>query len=151
MNPQVIYFSQSGNNKRLAQGIANYYGLSATPIVPTNPYPNNYHELILRARRERFRHLNVPIHPVKLDEKADTLILVAPIWYADLPRPVITFLKQLQQPYRRVIIVSDKYMLGFGICRRTLQKYLPSPTIIDLLAANSNDFSTVITTLNWNE
>lgn len=148
MNPQVIYFSQSGNNKRLAQGIANYYGLSATPIVPTNPYPNNYHELTSRARRERFRHLNVPIHPVKLDEKADTLILVAPIWYADLPLPVITFLKQLQQPYRRVIFASDKYMLGFGICRRTLRQYLPSPTTVNLVAATSNDFSTIIATLN---
>ncbi|MBB1124178.1 flavodoxin family protein [Limosilactobacillus albertensis] len=147
MNKQVVYFSNSGNNKRLAQRIADYNGLSAIPIIPTNTYPSNYHELTSRARQERFHHIDVQIHPVKLAKNTDTLILVSPIWYADLPRPVITFLKQLQRPYQRIIFVSDKFMLGFGFCRRTLRKYVPSSTNIEMIAATSNDFSTIISIL----
>ena len=150
MNKQVVYFSNSGNNKRLAQRIADYDGLNAIPITPINTYPSNYHELTSRVRQERFHHIDVQIHPVKLAKNADTLILVSPIWYADLPRPVITFLKQLQRPYQRIIFVSDKFMIGFGICRRTLRKYVPSLTNIEMIAATSSNFSTIISILKNN-
>lgn len=143
MNKQIVYFSNSGNNERLAKRIAHYYGVNATPIIPVNPYPNKYHELTSQAKIERFRHINVAIKPVKLESNINTLILVSPIWYADLPRPVVTFLKQVQRSFQHVVFVSDKFMIGLGICKRTLKKYLSKQTTIDLIAANSNNFSLV--------
>lgn len=144
MNKQIVYFSNSGNNKRLAKIVAAYYGITATPIVPVNPYPNEYHELTSQAKKERFCHIDVPIESVKMKPNIDTLILVSPIWYADLPRPIVTFLKQLHGSYQHVIFVSDKFMMGFGLCKRTLRKYLSSTTTIDLVAATSNNFSSLI-------
>lgn len=147
MNAQVVYFSNSGNNERLAKKIAAYYTITATPIEPVNAYPTSYDALTTKAKRERFRQVEVPIRPFELEMDVSTLILVSPIWYADLPRPVVTFIKQLRQSYQRVVFVSDKFMVGFGTCRRTLRKYLPSTTIIDKVAASRGNFSPIIATL----
>ncbi|MCZ2273725.1 flavodoxin family protein [Lactiplantibacillus plantarum] len=147
VNAQVVYFSNSGNNERLAKKIAAYYTITATPIVPVNAYPTSYDALTTQAKRERFRHVEVPIRPLELKLDTSTLILVSPIWYADLPRPVVTFLKQLQRSYQRVVFISDKFMVGFGTCGRTLRKYLPSTTIIDKVAASRGNLSPIMATL----
>ncbi|MDT6980630.1 hypothetical protein [Levilactobacillus zymae] len=148
MNTQVVYFSNSGHNKRLAENIARHYGTSAVPIIPVEDYPMNYNELTAQAKHERFHHVEVPIQPLSLDPKADVLILVSPIWYADLPRSVVSFLKQLKHTYARVTFTSDKFMVGFGTCGQTLRRYLSSPTVINKVAANSTNFSRITAILD---
>lgn len=138
MKGYVVYFSQSGNNKRLANSIAKDYKLPISEITPKEEYSSDYSELESRAKRERFKSLNVEINDITIPPDTDTLIIASPIWYADLPRPVVSFLKQQKNNFKRVILVSDKFMVGFGLCGRTLKRYTNGHPKIEKISTNSS-------------
>ncbi|WP_300562207.1 hypothetical protein [Companilactobacillus sp.] len=123
MKGYVVYFSQSGNNKRLADSIAEEYNLPVSEITPKEEYPSDYSELESRAKIERFKKLDVEINDITIPLDTDTLIVASPIWYADLPRPVVSFSKQQKSEFKRVILVSDKFMVGFGFCGLTMKRH----------------------------
>ena len=71
MKGYVVYFSQSGNNKRLANSIAKDYKLPISEITPKEEYSSDYSELESRAKSERFKNLNVEINDITMP-KTDT-------------------------------------------------------------------------------
>ncbi|RSX57219.1 flavodoxin [Bifidobacterium samirii] len=103
----VVYFSRigenyavgeitEGNTAKVAHAIAEQVGASAIEIVPDRAYPDVYDAAIAQATRER----NAAARPAfTLDgdaaalDTATTVFLGYPIWWADMPMPVYTFLE----------------------------------------------------------
>lgn len=96
-NKLVAYFSWSGNGQKMARWIADETGADLFRIVPEESYGDNFNKCADRAKNE----LDKGIHP-KLSEhidsdvmaKYDTIYLVFPVWWYDLPMPVWTFLEE---------------------------------------------------------
>lgn len=123
---EVIYFSVSGNNQLLARQIANHLNCPITEIKPKEDYPKKYSGLVSRARTEQFLRKKVPIYPVLLKPSITNLIIVTPIWYADLPRPVISFIRQIDHQIKKITLISQRFMSGYGLCLHTLRQNAPA-------------------------
>lgn len=126
LQTQIVYFSISENNRLLAQQITKHLGCPIAEIVPRENYSKSYSSLVNRAKSEQFLRKKVSIYPLQLDPSITNLIIVTPIWYADLPRPVVSFIKQINQPIKKITLISKKFMSGYGLCLHTLQRNAPA-------------------------
>ena len=82
-----------GNAGQIASWIAEEAGCETMEILTEEPYPADYDETVNQAKQEQ----NEGFRPLlKADEKAvedyDTIYLVFPNWWGDLPMPVYSFL-----------------------------------------------------------
>lgn len=96
-NKLVAYFSWSGNGQKMARWIADETGADLFRIVPKEAYSDDFNKCADRAKNE----LDKEIHPelsehIDADVMAeyDTIYLVFPVWWYDLPMPVWTFLEE---------------------------------------------------------
>lgn len=96
-NVLVAYFSWSGHGQQMARWISDETGADLFRIVPAESYGEDYNECADRAKNE----LDNGIRP-ELSEhidaetmsKYDTIYLVYPVWWYDLPMPVWTFIEE---------------------------------------------------------
>lgn len=94
----VVYFSGTGNTKKLAGNAANVLGADVFEIQPAEPYTSadlNYNDKTSRATREQ----NDPSARPKIKNKIenfdqyDTVVLAYPIWWGQEPRIIDTFVE----------------------------------------------------------
>ena len=95
-NVLVAYFSWSGHGQQMARWISDETGADLFRIVPEEPYGEDYSECADRAKNE----LDNGIRPALSEDidadimaQYDTIYLVFPVWWYDLPMPVWTFLE----------------------------------------------------------
>ena len=93
-NILVAYFSWSGNTAEMAAYIAGRTGGDLLEIQPETPYPEDYGECgdVALAERDSGARPAIANLPENLDGY-DTLFIGYPIWNADLPMPLYTFLE----------------------------------------------------------
>lgn len=96
-NVLVAYFSWSGHGQQMARWISDETGADLFRIVPEEPYGEDYSECADRAKNE----LDNGIRPALSEHidadimaQYDTIYLVFPVWWYDLPMPVWTFLEE---------------------------------------------------------
>lgn len=96
-NVLVAYFSWSGHGQQMARWISDETGADLFRIVPEEPYGEDYSECADRAKNE----LDNGIRPALSEHidadimaRYDTIYLVFPVWWYDLPMPVWTFLEE---------------------------------------------------------
>ena len=94
----VVYFSNTGNTKGVAQYIAEATGGTLWEIVPEIPYTQadlDYSNSSCRANREQNDPDSRPViaNEVENFEEYDTVFIGYPIWWGDAPRIVQTFLE----------------------------------------------------------
>lgn len=105
-NVLVAYFSWSGNGQKSARWIANETGADLFRIVPSKSYGEDYRKCADRAKNE----LDNGIRPELAEHidkqtmaKYDTIYLVFPVWWYDLPMPVWTFLEEYDLSGKTII------------------------------------------------
>lgn len=96
-NVLVAYFSWSGHGQQMARWISDETGADLFRIVPEEPYGEDYSKCADRAKNE----LDNGIRPALSEHidadimaQYDTIYLVFPVWWYDLPMPVWTFLEE---------------------------------------------------------
>lgn len=96
-NVLVAYFSWSGNGQQMARWISDETGADLFRIVPEEPYGEDYSECADRAKDELDNGIrpNLSEHiDADIMAQYDTIYLVFPVWWYDLPMPVWTFLEE---------------------------------------------------------
>lgn len=96
-NVLVAYFSWSGNGQQMARWISDETGADLFRIVPEEPYGEDYSECADRAKDELDNGIRPDLSEhIDADIMAqyDTIYLVFPVWWYDLPMPVWTFLEE---------------------------------------------------------
>lgn len=90
----IVYFSHSGNTRRLAACIQRLTGGDMAEIRPLTPYPKDYDAVVDMAKQEQRRNARPAIAALQPDPAAyDTLFLGYPSWWGTFPMPVATFLE----------------------------------------------------------
>lgn len=102
----VAYFSWSGHGQQMARWISDETGADLFRIVPKESYGEDYRQCADRAKNE----LDNGIRPelaehIEADTMAkyDTIYLVFPVWWYDLPMPVWTFLEEYDLAGKTII------------------------------------------------
>lgn len=94
----VVYFSNTGNTKRVAQIISEETGGNLWEIIPETPYTSadlNYSDSDCRANREQNDPDARPAIANEIEnfDEYETVFVGHPIWWGDAPRIIQTFLE----------------------------------------------------------
>ncbi len=89
----VLYYSQTGNTKAVANEIATKLGADIEEIVAVNPYDGDFQATIERCKQEHEQG-NIPdIQQIKADlANYDIIFIGYPVWFGTYAPPVQKFL-----------------------------------------------------------
>ncbi len=100
----VLYYSQTGNTKAVAEEIANKLGADIEEITMEDPYDPDFQATIDRCLKEREQDILPTIHPVKADlANYDVIFLGYPVWFSTYAPPVITFLNGADLSGKKIV------------------------------------------------
>ena len=100
----VLYYSQTGNTKAVAEEIANKLGADIEEITMVDPYDPDFQATIDRCMKEREQEILPTINPVKADlTNYDVIFLGYPVWFGTYAPPVITFLKDADLSGKKIV------------------------------------------------
>lgn len=100
----IVYFSESGNTRTMANIIREMTGGDLVEIEMQTPYSDNYSTLLEEAERDLLANARPPLRTrIGNMDEYDTILLGYPNWYAILPMPVFTFLESYQFDGKRII------------------------------------------------
>ena len=89
----VLYYSQTGNTKAVAEEIATKLGADIEEITMVNPYDTGFRATIDRCMQEREQEIIPDIQPVKANvADYDVIFLGFPVWFGTYAPPVQKFL-----------------------------------------------------------
>ena len=117
----VVYYSASGNTKRVAESIAKEANADLFEIVPTEVYSTddlNWRDSDSRVNREHEDESlrNIPLKTTKVEnwESYDTVFIGYPIWWAIAAWPVDNFVKENDFTGKTVIPFATSTSSGLG-------------------------------------
>ena len=100
----VLYYSQTGNTKAVAEAIANKLGADIEEITMVNPYDPDFQATIDRCKRDQKQGVLPEIHPVKADiANYDVIFLGFPVWFGTYAPPVTTFLNSADFSGKKIV------------------------------------------------
>ncbi len=89
----VLYYSQLGHTKAVAEEIAKHTGADIEEIVMVDPYDTSFNATIQRCMQDREAGVLPEIQPVQADlNKYDVIFLGYPVWFGTYAPPMTTFL-----------------------------------------------------------
>ena len=88
----VLYYSWSGNTRKIAELIARKTGADLRELQPENAYPQNYNNVLAQAKREIQGKWYPALRPIEMDWSAyETVYLGTPNWWSSIAPPVSSF------------------------------------------------------------
>lgn len=100
----VLYYSQTGNTKAVAQEIATKLNADIEEIVPVQLYDGDFMATIERGKKELDEGNFPEILPIKADVSGyDVIFIGFPVWFGTYAPPVITFLNQVDLSGKKLV------------------------------------------------
>lgn len=100
----VVYYSQTGNTKAVAQEIATKLGADMAEVEAVNPYDGDFEATIGRCMQEREAGTSVEINPLTVNvADYDVVFVGAPVWFGVFAPPMLTFLNQTDLSGKKVV------------------------------------------------
>ncbi len=129
------YFSHSGNTRVITDQIPKSVGGDIFEIVPMDPYPRNYNEVVEQAHKE----LGADYWPrlktkVENLDSYDLVFVGYPNWWGTIPRPVATFLSEYDLSGKTIAPFCTHGGGGLGRSVTDIGTLCPQATVLDGLA-----------------
>ena len=100
----VVYYSQTGNTKAVAEEIAGKIGADIEEITMEEPYDGDFQATIERCLKEREQGIIPAIHTVKADlADYDVIFIGYPVWFGTYAPPVTAFLDSVDLSGKKVV------------------------------------------------
>ncbi len=91
----IVYYSWSGNTRRVAKVIHEIIGGDIIELEPEVPYPESYTATLERARREIQSGYKPPLKTrIEGIESYNIIFIGSPNWFGTIAPPVSSFLSQ---------------------------------------------------------
>ncbi len=127
----IVYFSHSGNTRRLAACIQRLTGGDMAQITPLTPYPQDYDAVVELARQEQRRNVRPPIAAMQPDPAAyDTLFLGYPNWWGTFPMPVAMFLENYPVGNKTLVPFCTHEGSRLGKSEQDLRRLCPQARLL---------------------
>lgn len=88
----VVYYSLSGNTRRIAQHIADALDADTIEIKTIKPYVGTYDEIVDQGQREAAASYTPDIEPIDIS-KYDRVIVGSPTWWYKMAPAVLSFVR----------------------------------------------------------
>lgn len=107
MNKLIVYYSYTGNTKKIAEYIKNKLNCDILELTPQIPFSNDYNEVVNEYQNNQIDNKSVLINDINLDlSKYDEIILGTPVWWYTICPVVVTFLKQYDLSNKKVYLYA---------------------------------------------
>lgn len=130
----VLYYSQTGTTKAVAEKIQKETGADIVAIEAVLAYDGSFNETVARASRETQSGTLPEIKPISSDfSKYKVIFLGYPVWSGTCALPVSTFLKQNADALKGVKIVTFCTFGSGGLNTSTddVKKALPGCEVVE--------------------
>jgi len=137
----VIYYSYSGNTRKIAEMIKELKDFDLCEIEPIKPYTNDYQKLVDQEKQKIKNHESVDLKELNVDfSQYEKIIIGAPVWWYTYPSVIRGFLNKYDLKELNVdIFVTNGGWLGHTI--EDFKQYMHVNSYIDI-KFNGNDLST---------
>lgn len=100
----VLYYSQTGTTKAVAEVIAEKMGADIEAIEAVEPYSGSFMETVLRGQKEMAAGVLPELKPLSVNvEDYDVVFLGYPVWFGTYALPVKTLLKDIDLSGKKVV------------------------------------------------
>jgi flavodoxin len=128
----VLYYSQTGNTRAVAEEFANRLGADIDEIVAVNPYDPDFQATIARCMQEREAGVTPEIQPLKVDVNSyDVIFLGYPVWFGTYAPPVITWLNGVDLSGKKIVPFCTFGSGGLESSVAELRKCQPNAQVLD--------------------
>lgn len=105
MKTLIVYFSWSGNTKHIVDGLNKEFNFDTIKIERKIPYSSDYNTCAYIEAKEEWEKKILPeINDINIEiSEYSRILLLFPIWWYDLPRPVATFVNEYDFSGKTVI------------------------------------------------
>lgn len=126
----VLYYSETGTTKTVAQEIQKQLGADIEAVEPVEPYSGDFQETIQRSGRERESGQTPALKPLtKKVSDYDIIFLGYPIWFGTYAMPIATLVKEQDFAGKRVVPFCTFGSGGLNTSSDELRKALPKADI----------------------
>lgn len=138
----VLPGTDTGYTRAVADMISGYVGGETYSVQTEADYPGKYDPLTEVALDEQKANERPAVvgSPEALAQ-SDTVFVVMPVWWGDIPMPMYTFFENNDFSGKTVVVFITHYGSRFGRCVQTVESLLPDATVVEGLAINQNSVS----------
>lgn len=111
-------------------------------ITTTDMYPGGFDETSEQTSQEKSENTRPKLSShIENMEAYDTIILIYPIWWGDLPQPVVTFLEEYDFSGKTIIPISTNEGSGLGTTPQEIAALCPNAQIAEGISIRGNAVS----------
>lgn len=127
----VLYYSQNGSTKVVADAIASALNADMEEVVALNPYDGDFGATIARCQEEMAKGELPEVAPVKADLSAyDVIFLGYPIWFGTYAPPVQALLNNIDLNGKKVVPFCTFGSGGLDTSSKDFQAKFPDAEIL---------------------
>ena len=131
----IVFYSWSGNTRKVAQEIARQTGFDVVELELEHPYSTDYSTVLEEAQRDQNAQAR-PALATHIDnmDRYGTVLVGYPNWWASIPMPIATFLESYDFAGKRIMPFSSNGGGGLGQSVSAISKLAPNATVTDGLS-----------------
>lgn len=131
----VLYYSWSGNTRKIAELIARKTDADLREIQPENAYSQDYDTVLAQAKREIQRKEYPTLLPIDMDWSAyETIYLGTPNWWSTIAPPVASFLNEVMPTEKSIAPFCTHGGGGAGHIAKDVAKFCIGCDVLPLLS-----------------
>lgn len=135
----VLFYSWSGNTRRIARIIAEKTGADLRELRPEADYPQNYDEVLSQARDEIQRKQYPSLRPMDMDWSAyEAVYLGTPNWWSTTAPPVTAFLRKMMPTDKTIIPFCTHGGGGEGEIAHVVRSHCIGCDVLPLLSVRED-------------
>ena len=133
----IVYFTWSGNTRRIANKIQEITGADIFEVQLVTPYSSDYNTALDQAKHDQNTQARPELaNRVENIDQYDTIILGNPNWWASIPMPSATFLQSYDFSGKTILPFCSHGGGGFGQTLTTIAKLAPDATLTEGLSVH---------------
>ncbi len=112
MNALIVYFSYSGNTRKLVEGIEKKLHCPLVQIERATPYSPDYDTCAYKEAKEEWeKRIRPAMKPIDVDVSSfDKVFLFFPIWWYTYPMVIASFAENYLKGYKgEVVVFANSY------------------------------------------
>lgn len=126
----ILYYSETGTTKTVAQELQQQLGADMESIEAVKPYSGNFQETIQRGQREMQSGETPALKPLtKKIADYDVIFIGYPIWFGTYAMPIATLVKENDFAGKRIVPFCTFGSGGLNTSSDALKKALPKAKI----------------------
>ena len=103
----IVYYSYTGNTKRIANYIKEKLSCDILELTPRVPFSTDYDEVVAEYQNNSIDNKEVPINDININlDEYDEIIIGTPVWWYTMCPVITTFLKQYNLSNKKVYMYA---------------------------------------------